>query len=74
MDYSTEAGMEQYLICDRRGNRPRIHVKICEHRCQHTDHCPAYKAYRKTQVADKGSSVSGRTEIITGDIPSPLAL
>jgi hypothetical protein len=55
--------MEQYLICEKRGNLPRIHVKICECRCPDTRSCPAFKAYLEARSTEE--SVADR------HVPSP---
>jgi hypothetical protein len=41
--------MTHYLVCEKRGNHPRIHVKICECRCQEAETCPTFKAYVKAR-------------------------
>ncbi len=37
--------MQDYIVCEKRGNHPRIHVKICSHRCQETETCEAFQDY-----------------------------
>lgn len=45
--------MQGYIVCEKKGNFPRIHVKICEHRCEDKTLCEAFQDYIKTQVADE---------------------
>jgi len=54
--------MERYLICEKKGNRPRIHVKICEHRCPHGDVCTVFQEYLRTRVKGEMSPLSTRSE------------
>ena len=42
--------MENYIVCEKRGNLPRIHVKICQHRCEHAQACQAFQDYVKAQA------------------------
>ncbi len=35
--------MHNYIVCEKRGNQPRIHVKICRHRCEQYETCEAYQ-------------------------------
>jgi hypothetical protein len=42
--------MEGYIVCEKKGNFPRIHVKICQRRCPHTDTCKAYQDFMKTTL------------------------
>ena len=42
--------MENYIVCEKRGNLPRIHVKICQHRCEHAKACQALQDYMKGQA------------------------
>ena len=42
--------MDNYIICEKRGNLPRIHVKICRHRCEHAHSCQAFQDYVKAQT------------------------
>ena len=41
--------MEHYIVCEQRANHSRIHVKICQHRCDATQTCQAFQEYVKTQ-------------------------
>ena len=50
--------MEHYIVCEERANQSRIHVKICQHRCQHAETCQAFQEYMKahlTEVMEKCS-------------------
>jgi hypothetical protein len=44
--------MQDYIVCERRGSHPRIHVKICEHRCEHVETCLNYLNYKKNYVGN----------------------
>ncbi|NVL89765.1 MAG: hypothetical protein HWN69_02045 [Desulfobacterales bacterium] len=37
--------MENYIVCEKRGNQPRIHVEICRHRCKDAGACRAFRNY-----------------------------
>jgi len=42
--------MDNYIVCERRSNLPRIHVEICRHRCEHAQTCQAFQEYVKAQT------------------------
>jgi len=45
--------MENYVVCEKRPNHSRIHVKICQHRCQNAETCRAFQDYLKAHPADE---------------------
>ncbi len=45
--------MENYIVCEKRANQSRIHVKICQDRCKNADTCQAFQDYMVTNPADK---------------------
>jgi len=52
--------MDRYIVCEDRANHSRIHVKICQHRCENTETCNAFQDYiaaHATEGAVKGSDV-----------------
>jgi hypothetical protein len=44
--------MENYIVCEGRANHSRIHVKICQHRCQDADTCRAFQDYVKAHLTE----------------------
>lgn len=44
--------MENYIVCEERANHSRIHVKICQHRCQNAETCLAFQDYVKSRLAE----------------------
>jgi hypothetical protein len=44
--------MENYIVCEERANHSRIHVKICQHRCQDAETCRAYQEYVKAHLTE----------------------
>ena len=52
--------MEYYIVCEDRANHSRIHVKICQHRCENADTCGSYQDYMAAHSAEgavKGSEM-----------------
>ncbi len=45
--------MQNYIICEKRGNLPRINVKICEQKCEHSKGCQVFQNYMKANTFDK---------------------
>lgn len=45
--------MEDYIVCEKKGNRPRIHVKICQHRCKVSKRCQPFQDYVKAHGTDE---------------------
>ena len=45
--------MENYIVCEKRANQSRIHVKICQYRCENAKACQAFQDYLNTHSADK---------------------
>ena len=45
--------MENYIVCEKRANQSRIHVKICQYRCENAETCQAFQDYINTHSADK---------------------
>lgn len=45
--------MQNYIICEKKGNLPRINVKICEHRCNHSKVCQAFQDFMKANTSEK---------------------
>jgi len=44
--------MQGYIVCEKKGNFPRIHVKICQQRCQDANTCKAYQDFMKTHLPE----------------------
>jgi hypothetical protein len=61
--------MDNYIICEKRGNLPRIHVKICQHRCEHAKACEAFQDYMKAKA-----SAEMVIKPATGDWPGEKAV
>jgi hypothetical protein len=52
--------MDCYIVCEDRPNHSRIHVKICQHRCENAETCDAFQNYitaHATEGGVKGSEV-----------------
>lgn len=45
--------MRDYIVCEKRGNLPRIHVKICQLRCKEANTCEAFQNHLKTDIPDE---------------------
>jgi hypothetical protein len=45
--------MENYIVCEKRANQSRIHVKICRDRCEDSETCQAFQGYMETHPAEK---------------------
>ena len=45
--------MENYIVCEKRANQSRIHVKICQNRCKDAEVCKAFQDYMKAFQAEK---------------------
>ena len=45
--------MENYIVCEKRANQSRIHVKICQDRCKDSKACKAFQDYMETHPAEK---------------------
>lgn len=45
--------MENYIVCEERANHSRIHVKICQQRCQNNETCRTFQEYLKAHLVDK---------------------
>ena len=45
--------MENYIVCEKRANQSRIHVKICRDRCKDSKACKAFQDYMETYPAEK---------------------
>jgi hypothetical protein len=43
--------MECYIVCEDRANHSRIHVKICQQRCENARTCGAFQDYVTTHSA-----------------------
>lgn len=39
--------MQNYIVCEKRGSMPRIHVKICQNKCEYSDQCDSFQRYLK---------------------------
>ena len=42
--------MQDYVVCEKRGNHARIHVKICRHRCEEFKSCQAFQDYMQAHA------------------------
>ena len=55
--------MRDYIVCEKRGNLPRIHVKICQLRCKEADTCEAYQDHLKSNAPDEILAKATVTEL-----------
>ena len=44
--------MENYIVCEKKGNQSRIHVEICRARCKNAEMCLAFQDYIKNCLAE----------------------
>jgi hypothetical protein len=68
--------MKDYVVCENRGNHPRIHVKICEHRCEKSDTCHAFKDFVKAR-ADGELTMKPETNVLSAGknvLPAPVLI
>jgi hypothetical protein len=54
--------MQDYIVCEKRGNLPRIHIKICQIRCKESNICEAYQDYLKNDLPDDVVAGTGTTD------------
>lgn len=54
--------MENYIVCEKRGSQPRIHVEICRHRCKDAGACLSLQDYMKTHLSE---TVVKSTDVIS---------
>jgi hypothetical protein len=54
--------MKNYIVCEERANHSRIHIKICQNRCEHSAACPAFREYINAHPADE---VAKRSEAVS---------
>jgi hypothetical protein len=45
--------MENYVVCEKRANQSRIHVRICQDRCKNAETCQAFRDYMVTHPGEK---------------------
>lgn len=46
--------MENYVVCEKKGSHPRIHVEICRRRCKDAGNCLAFQDYLQTTPGAAG--------------------
>ncbi len=50
--------MSNYIVCRKKRNNPRMHVRICQAKCDLKDDCKEFISYLKILVQDKNPSLS----------------
>ena len=40
-----EVNVSSFITCNKRINKPSIHVKVCMNKCEFKDECPDFLAY-----------------------------
>ncbi len=45
--------MQDYVVCEKRGNFPRIHVKICQQKCKDFNTCEAFQSHAQANAPDE---------------------
>ena len=63
--------MQDYVVCERRGNYPRIHIKICEQRCEFTETCEAFQEYFRTRTPAGMMVSAGTAERAPDELATP---
>jgi hypothetical protein len=54
--------MKDYIVCEERANHSRIHIKICQNRCENSATCQAFREYINAHPADE---VAKRSEAVS---------
>ena len=66
--------MENYIVCEERANHSRIHIKICQNRCEDRETCLAFKEHIETrsaeEVAKRSDAVSWPREKLVSPTPA----
>jgi hypothetical protein len=66
--------MKDYIVCEERANHSRIHIKICQNRCENSATCQAFREYIHThsanETADRSEAVSWPREKLVFPTPA----
>ena len=66
--------MDSYIVCEARANHSRIHVKICQFRCEEADSCQAFQDFMRAHVAEGAVKSPDAASLPQGtDVPQTLA-
>lgn len=65
--------MENYIVCEKRANQSRIHVRICQDRCENAETCQAFQDYMVTHPAEKMARSSDTVSWSHKTLVSPTA-
>ncbi len=65
--------MENYIVCEKRANQSRIHVKICQYRCKDAETCRAFRDYVKTHPTETVVKGPDMASLLQADMLSPRA-
>ena len=49
--------MSFYIVCQKKRNNPRMHVQICQKKCDLKDDCKDYISYSKNFFDNKNSAI-----------------
>jgi len=63
--------MEDYIVCEKKASQPRIHVKICQHRCNEIDACQTFQDYMRSRPADETVEGSDAASLSRGSFIFP---
>jgi hypothetical protein len=55
--------MKDYIVCERRVNLSRIHVKICQLRCKEANICEAFQDHLRTDAPGDVVAGAAATEL-----------
>ena len=50
--------MNNYVVCQKKRNSPRLNVRICQEKCPLKDECKEYMAYIEVSTGQKKVLVS----------------
>ena len=46
----SESKASSFITCNKRVNKPSIHVQVCINKCEHKETCPDYLAYSQISI------------------------
>ena len=47
-----------FITCNKRINRPSIHIKVCINKCEYKDECPDFQKYCQLVIVPEASKTS----------------
>lgn len=56
--------MADYIVCHKKRNAPRVHVRVCQTKCDSKDLCKEYVANAKLQPEIRTAPARGETLLV----------